>query len=322
MAATPVERLEALYQRLAASVPPSERARFARALAALEAHHRHHLHTAQSLAAAAGRALAAAHSEAAVNSHAAGAREAKLGCALEELRCELTRRESQLEHAVGLAALEAERRASEEHTAKTTRRVLAAELRAVETLHAEASTLLRHVHNDARHRGEHLGAVKQQSERSTELLLKLQEQVLMLQKKLAAQQRRTARLQELQQTADAAARGWSIERTRLGQAVAHATERARVAEDRCVALENEHLALATEAAQERKASADAIRDAQSSHRAQTDKLQSQLNELSALVGYLKADQSKVMLGSGGGSTIAEFTHALQQRLQRRSTARP
>ena len=82
------------------------------------------------------------------------------------------------------------------------------------------------------HRGEHLGAVQQQSVRSTTLLVQMQQQMLGLQKRLSTQQRRTVRLQELQHTSDAAAKSWSVERVRLGQVAARAEERARIAEER------------------------------------------------------------------------------------------
>ena len=146
---TKLDTTRSLHQRLVAHVPPSERARFGRTLAAIEAHHRNELHAALCASTEAQSEMTLCRAEAAVASHAAAANEAKLKCAIEELRSTLVRRDVQLEQARAQTALEVARSIGATTRAETSERVLASELRAVESLHAEASELLRQVHNAA-----------------------------------------------------------------------------------------------------------------------------------------------------------------------------
>ena len=144
-----MESTKSLHQRLISHVPPSERARFGRTLAAVEAHHRNELHAALCAGTEAQSEMTLCRAEAAVASHAAAANEAKLKCAVEELRSTLVRRDAQLEQARAQTALAAAHGVSATMRAETSERVLTSELRAVESLHAEASELLRQVHNAA-----------------------------------------------------------------------------------------------------------------------------------------------------------------------------
>lgn len=317
MGAATAEGLESVLARLIASVPASERGRFGRALASLEAFHRNQLHASHTRATDAHNELSLCRKEAALAAHTAAAQEAKLRCALEETRCWLSRRDAQLEKIKAQASNQASMLDDIHMRENVSFRLLRNELRMLEALHSEASQVLREVKNGVHRRGEHMQAVQLQSDRSTELLLQMQEQTMGLQKTLAAEQKRSARLQERQQAAEAADRSWSVERTRLEQRAAHLEERARIAEHKCLLMEEELVMLNKEASQERKASAEALHSAQTSYRHKSGKLQSELNSLRNLVEHLKRDQSKVALRSGGGSTVGDYTRSLQDRLARR-----
>lgn len=311
---------EALLARLVASVPNRcERARFARALAALEAHHRDELHAALATAATAREALARAHGELSLAAHAAAAKEAKLLCEIEGLRNEVARRDVQLEEVRARVAAEAIGHRRMACRADASEQVLASEVRALEAMYIEVRDMLRRVHNDKDHRFEYFGAVQRQSARSTSLLLQMQEQLIDLQKKLSTQRRRTAHLQDHQHAAQASFRGWNVERSRLSQVAKQSEEKARLAEERWQLLSVQHAALSAEAMQERQASADALQSAQTAYRAEVGSLQSQLRGLRELVSQLKSDPSKVALRSGGGCTVGDYTRSLQSRLEKRAT---
>ena len=313
-----MDRAQPIQQRLIAHVPASERARFGRTLASLEAHHRNELHAALCTSFEAENALALCRTEASVAAHAAAAKEAKLRCAVEEQRSEKARLEQLLEQALWRAQQDTTLSSSVVARAWVSKEALTFELQSVESQHAEARSLLSQLHHAAHHRGEHLGAVQQQSVRSTQLLVQMQEQLLTLQKRLSQQQRRTARVQEQLQTAEASARSWAVERVRLRQAVGCAEETANLADERAERLMAQHEATSREAVQEREASAEAISSSRMAYRAQEVNQQAKLERLQALVGALSADQSKVALKSGGGCTIGQYVRALQERLGRRT----
>lgn len=313
-------RTTEIHKRLLAHVPHTERVRFARTLAALEAHHRNILHSAVMAGEEAAQQLAISKTEAALASHAAAASDAKHRCTIEELRSAVVQLELQISLESHRAAEAEQGREAALGRAQISERVLAAELRAAEVGYVEVSGLLREVYRTAAVKGEHLSAVQQQSSRSTELLVQLHEQSLLLQKRLSQQVRRTAKLQDLQHTSDTAARSGQLERSKLAAAAAVAEEAASSARVRAEWLEAQLEAAGIEASQEREASERALAGGLAAHQAEVGSLRLQVASLAALVSCLLSDKTKVQLRSGGGSTVGAYVQALQRRLERRGAA--
>ena len=178
--------------------------RFTRALAALEAHHANELHTQTRIANEARQQGDAALAQAAVVRHASSAQEAKLACQVQGLRCEVARQERIAEEQGARCAAAIGRAEAAEARARTSEVVLASELWQAELEHANAAHLLADFARAHEVKTEHLLSLQQQTTRSSALVARMQEQATSMQKRLAAQQRKTMRLQESQHLLDGA----------------------------------------------------------------------------------------------------------------------
>ncbi len=307
---------QVIYQRLMGSVPPTERGRFGRTLAALEAHHKNEVQTQLRIAAEADHKCKSMEADAGVLQHVAAAAEAKLACSVEAGRSEL----ASVERALAESRTEATRLrrllAAAEARALVSESVLGGELRSVESEQIECAALLRELTlaNDAK--AQHLGALEQQAARSTALLGTMQDQAGGMQRRLAAQQRRTMRLQESQSLVDAAARSWAQERRALLAAAAQSDALAREAASRAAYFEELQASMLAEASKDREASSSALRHSREMHAAESATLRGELRDLKGLVDALYADGSRVHLRSGGAVTVAQYVRTLGERLQR------
>lgn len=306
----------AIHARLLSLVPGTERARFSRVLAALEAHHKNELHEQVRTSSEAVHRMGTVESDAGILQHAAAAKEAKLACSIEASRATLARRDEQLRERDAQCAALRKRAEVADARAHTSEVCLAAELRRTEAMHVESAKLLRELSLANEMKADHLGLLEQQSARSSALLMQMQEQAGAMQRRLGAQQRRTMRLQEQQSLVDAAARSWAQERRSLLQAAAAADEAGRSASARAAELEATLAGVQAEAAQERQASTQAFRHAREMSAAESSSLRSELRDLQALSDALHADGARVHMRSGGACTVAQYVTMLNERLQR------
>ena len=305
-----------LHQRLAAHVPASEQQRFARVLTALEAHHTNELHTQTRIAHESRIQSEAAEGHAAVLKHTAAAKEAKQACHLEAARADsarlqrmLAQRDSQLAAALARAEL-AERRAMASEAA------FGAELASLEIEADETHRRLRDYAVAHELKSEHLQALQQQASKSSSLLAHMQEQATDMQKRLAAQQRKSLRLQESHHLTNATAKSWSHERKTLLHAAGAAEQMAREAVARQTVLEAEHASLAGEIDAERLANAAALTHQRELAAAADASLRNELRGLQTLRAALLDEPCKVTLKSGGSATVGQFVKALEERQQR------
>ena len=113
----------------------------------------------------------------------------------------------------------------------------------VHTLEIELSAnskLLRDFQRAHELKSEHLLTLQQQTAKSATMLAQMQEQATSMQKRLAAQQRKSMRLQESQVLVNASAKSWQNERKQLVEQVASANQMAREAIARQQILEADH----------------------------------------------------------------------------------
>ena len=108
-------------------------------------------------------------------------------------------------------------------------------------------------------RAEHLEALQKQNAKSAQLCSQMMSQTTDMQKRLAAQQRKSLKLQESQHLVNATAKSWSYERKQLLQAAAAAEQMSREAVARQQVLEAEHANLAGEVEAERDATLEEVR---------------------------------------------------------------
>lgn len=311
-----MEGRAAIHQRLQSLVPGNEAQRFARALAALEAHHNNELHEQTRAAYEAKLKGEAAVESAAVLRHASAAKEAKLSCQIEALKSDAARRERILaaKEAQATAALERAERA--EARALGSELSLARELRKLESEQAEGGKLLKEFSRAHELKSDHLLGLQQTTSQATSMVAQLQEQASSMAKKLAAQQRKTMRLQESQHLIDATAKSWAQERKALLLAASRADQAARDSHTRLQHLEAEHAALIGRVEDERRGSVSALRQTREVSAASEANLRSELRALQMLRESLLSDPCRVTLRSGGACTVAQYVKALEERQMR------
>lgn len=310
---TALDARAGLHQRLSAYVPASEMQRFTRTLAALEAHHTNELHAATRSAHESKLQGDAAEGYAAVLKHSASAKEAKQACAIEALKADASRQERMLTAKDGALAVAIARAEAAERRAETSETALSAEVGRLEAEAGEYVRLLREFALAHEVKSEHLAALQQQTAKSSTLLAHLQEQSTSMQRRLAAQQRKSLRLQESQHLASATARSWGYERKQLLMSAAHAEQAGREAATRTLAVEEELARIAHNAEAERTAHAIALRQQRELAVAAEHSLRLELRGVQALRTALLEDNCRVTLKSGSQCTVGQYVRAFEER---------
>ena len=305
-----------LHARLQALVPGTEQQRFARALAALEAYHGNELHAQTRAAHESGLKGQAASEAAAVLKRASAAKEAKLQCQIEALKSEASRRERQLAERTEQAAAAVRRAESSEARARVCEALLTREMRLLEGEQKEGGRLLRELSVAHDLKTEHLLGLQASTSQAVATVATLQDQASSMAKRLAAQQRKTMRLQESQHLIDATARSWAQERKALLLAAARADQASREAQSRLQALEAQHASLVGRVEQERRGSAASLRQTREVSAASEAALRSDMRALQALRDALLVDPCRVKLRSGSECTVAQYVKALEERQMR------
>ena len=214
--------------------------RFTRTLAALEAHHTNELHAQTRIAYESKLKGDAADGHAAVLRHAALAKEAKKSCQMEALRAEGAARDRRLVECEAQLAAALARAELAETGLLSTESALGQEVHTLEIELSANSKLLRDFQRAHELKSEHLLTLQQQTAKSATMLAQMQEQATSMQKRLAAQQRKSMRLQESQVLVNASAKSWQNERKQLVEQVASANQMAREAIARQQILEADH----------------------------------------------------------------------------------
>jgi hypothetical protein len=290
--------------------------RFTRALASLEAHHTNELHAQTRVAHEARFKGDTAETHAAVLRHACAAKEAKLTCQLEALRSEAVHRERLLAEREAQCAAANARAVAAEQRAVASEASLAAEVRRLESEQIESARLLREFARAHELKAEHLMSLQQQTAKAGSMLGLMQEQAGQMQKRLAAQQRKTMRLQESQHLLDATAKSWAQERKALLQAAAQADQAAREATARQRMLEAAQAELISEVEVERRRSARALRETRELAAQTETSLRGEVRGMQMLQEALLADKCSVTMRSGMTCTVGQFVRALAERQQR------
>ena len=234
-------------------------------------------------------------------------------CHLEAMRSEAARRERLLTERDQQCAAAVARAEVAEARALASERALSVEIRKLEGDQHESTRLLREFSRAHELKSEHLLGMQQATSRSSSLLAQLQEQAASMAKRLAAQQRKTMRLQESQHLIDATAKSWAQERKALLLAAARSDQAAREASTRLQALEAQHAGLVNEVDQERRGSVHALRQTREVSAASEASLRVELRALQTLRDSLLSDACKVTLKSGSVCSVGQYVKALSER---------
>ena len=254
--------------------------------------------------------LASCSSEAAVALHSVAALAAKRSCEVEQLRAAHSRSEVDQRRAIARMDAANSLVAATEQLNYVVRETMGAEIALLEARRMETAEQLLTMVASYKLLGEQLWTTQEQGARAHALLEQQQTQLTEMQKRLTAQQRRAVRLQSEVH----AARLVMTEHAKVQEAAAEVPRLKEQAAQHLLVQRT----LSAEAAQEREASAEALRRCRELHRDEASELRASLATLQSLFSQLSADQSLVHLRSGGGSTLGEYVRNAHKKLLRRA----